>query len=59
MTIELEAILTCPECGDVAEVRREPAETEGVFVNRIKTLNPTQCGMEPNKCPKIARKVDG
>ena len=53
---DLEAILTCPECGDVAEVTRVPAGSEGVFVNRIKNLNPTRCGMEPNKCPKVERK---
>ena len=54
---DLEAILTCPDCGDVAEVWREPAKAEGVYLNRIKKLNPTRCGMEPNKCPKVARKV--
>ncbi len=56
---DIEAILTCPDCGDVAELTREPAENEGVFVNRIRKLNPTRCGLEPNKCPKVARKKDG
>lgn len=53
---DLEAILTCPDCGDVAEITREPAGAEGVYVNRMKNLNPTRCGMEPNKCPKVERK---
>lgn len=53
---EIEAILTCPDCGDVAELLRVPTGQEGVYVHQQRPLDPCRCGKEPGKCPQVARK---
>lgn len=56
MSKEIEAILTCEDCGDVAEVIRVPTDNEGVYEHRLFFLNPCRWGYDIVKCPSVRRK---